>query len=139
MKKFIIHVFSPLLLGLIIYFLFRKTSGLLFSEYMGLNWTNKIAFSAPNFIKYNLPDGLWSYASTNAIIQIWKHELSKNSIFWICLIPFMGITTEILQAQQLFMGTYDSMDLVAYLIAFIASLKQCKIKISSFIKLLKII
>jgi hypothetical protein len=137
MKKFIIHVVSPLLLGLIIYFLFRKTSDLVASQYFGLIWADKIAFSAPNFIMHNLPDGLWSYAFTNGIIQIWKYELNQNSIIWICLIPFIGITTEILQAQQIFIGTYDSMDLVAYFIAFIASVKQCKIKIFSFIKLLK--
>jgi hypothetical protein len=131
MKKVIIHVFSPLLLGLIIYFLFRKTSGLVVSEYFGWVWSNKVVFSAPNFIRYNLPDGLWLYAFTNAIIQVWKRELSKNSIIWICLIPFIGFATEILQAKQLFIGTYDSMDLVAYLTAFTLSLKQCKIKFLS--------
>ncbi len=118
----------PLFLGIMIYALFRNTSGLIVSEYWGLHSENKANFSIPNFIKYNLPDGLWLFAFTNAIIFIWKSELNRQSIIWICSIPIIAFSTEILQAKKLFIGTYDAMDLAVYSIASFLSFKLCKIK-----------
>jgi hypothetical protein len=126
--RFFIHVILPILIGVLIYAFFRKTSGLIASERWGLHWMTKAKFSIPDFVKYNLPDGLWLYAFTNFNILIWKNQITKNSFIWIFLIPFLGISTEILQYNGLFIGTYDTLDLVVYVLATALSFLNCKIK-----------
>jgi hypothetical protein len=132
MKKFIIHVFSPLLLGLIIYFLFRKTSGLVVSQYFGWVWANKVVFSAPNFIRYNLPDGLWLYSFTSAQQTIWGEEITLKNLIWVLLVPIIAFLSELLQSLGLVRGTFDFLDLVIYAIATIAAFSHFKFNIFTF-------
>lgn len=128
MNKILLRVVLPLVLGIFIYAFFRKALGFTIIDFWGLNELPKASFSIPNFVKYNLPDGLWLYAFMNAIILVWKSELNSKSAIWIFTIPTIGFLTELLQAKQLFIGTYDVMDLIAYATAMLLSLNQCKIK-----------
>jgi hypothetical protein len=56
-KQALFHVLLPLLLGGFIYLAARPMS-LTFVNYAPFEWTK----SLPNWVVYNLPDGLWSYS-----------------------------------------------------------------------------
>jgi hypothetical protein len=126
MYKILLRVMIPLIVGILIYVFFRKTSDLQIVTFWGFNGLPKAAFSIPSFLTYNLPDGLWLYAFTNAIILVWESELNSKSAVWIFMIPAIGFLTEWLQAQQWFMGTYDSIDLVTYAVAMLFALNSAK-------------
>ncbi len=64
----------------------------------------------PNWAYFSLPDGLWIYSFTSAILIYWNNDNQKTKL-WL-LIPFTtGILIEILQAFKLFSGTFDYLDL----------------------------
>jgi hypothetical protein len=133
----LLHVIFPLVIGGIIYILFRSLTLRLFYwiEMCGLKSTvlsfrNLIyqdKVEVPSWIFYSLPDGLWVYSFTSALIIFWKNEKTKL-IFWL-VIPFTtGILFEILQGFNCFPGTFDVIDLILSIIAFYSSIKILKIK-----------
>jgi hypothetical protein len=71
----------------------------------------------PNWIKYNLPDGLWMYAFLSTIFIIWKSQISKHFVAWLLLAIIMSFFLEILQGLHLIPGTYDWFDMLAYAIS----------------------
>ncbi|HRB97506.1 MAG TPA: hypothetical protein PKY67_07330 [Nitrosomonas sp.] len=70
-----------------------------------------------DWIKYNLPDGLWVYSLTSLMIIIWKSYTLK-SLIWICSGLLIAIISEFCQYIGVFPGTYDSIDIIFYLLAF---------------------
>ncbi|MDO8333170.1 MAG: hypothetical protein Q7T35_00690 [Nitrosomonas sp.] len=70
-----------------------------------------------DWIKYNLPDGLWVYSLTSLMIIIWKSYTLK-SLIWICSGLLIAIISEFCQSIGVFPGTYDLIDIVFYLLAF---------------------
>jgi hypothetical protein len=117
----IVHCLTPLLLGGILYILFRSTTLRMFKWFslVGLEHTIHSAQTnvfelknyIPSWIYFSLPDGLWIYSFTSAILIYWYNDNQKVR-FWL-LIPFIsGILIEIFQCFKLFPGTFDSLDLV---------------------------
>lgn len=124
-QHFLTHIILPLTVGCGIYVLLRKSS-IFFIE----TW---IPYYLPDselieFIKYNLPDGLWLYSLTNLMIMVWGNKISGQSLIWICSIPILGFLTEILQANHLFQGTYDINDLMVYGAASFFSYQNYNVK-----------
>ena len=119
------NIFLPLIIGCGIYVLLRKSSVFYIENWIPYNLPN---IKIVEFIKYNLPDGLWLYSLTSCMISLWGNELNRQSIIWICSIPILGFLTEILQANYLFQGTYDTNDVIAYGVASFLSFQQCKVK-----------
>ena len=79
--------------------------------------------SVHRIIKFNLPDGLWLYASLNALIIIQKGDLNRPCIFWLSYLIIISFGSEILQYFKILNGTFDLCDLFAYTIAvFFSSL-----------------
>lgn len=103
--KVFIGVFSPLLIGGVIYYLTRSNT------IYFLNWIDRISpFERPQMtfsetITYNLPDGLWSFALTNLLLIIWGCEINKKTCFWLIISLLIGVSFE------LFYGTFDYKDL----------------------------
>ena len=105
MKKIITHVFSPIFFGGMIYILFRNKKLYLFNwlKLIGLNhnvdFLRNLASSLknyfPNWVFFSLPDGLWIYSFTSAII-IWS-KLTKMSSHFIIVPFFFGPISELLQ------------------------------------------
>ena len=115
-----LHCLIPLLLGGLLYILFRSTELRMFKWFssFGLDGiisstrTNlsELKYYLPNWTYYSLPDGLWVYAFTSALLIYWNNETQKVK-FWL-LIPFTtGILVEIFQGLKLFPGTFDILDL----------------------------
>ena len=116
----VVHCLIPLLLGGFLYILFRSADLRMFNWFSFIGIDNFIIsarenFSEfknylPNWTYYSLPDGLWVYSFTSALLIYWENDTSKVK-FWL-IIPFAtGILIEILQGLNLFPGTFDILDL----------------------------
>ena len=112
--KFIVHCSFPILIGIAIYVQLRgfhliniKTS------YLSFYYSLKV----PNWIKYNLPDGLWFYALLSTIGLIWKEDSSIYFVLWLLFSIVLTYLSEVLQAFHIIPGTFDWYDLLAYTIA----------------------
>lgn len=119
-----LHIILPILIGISIYAFFRGIP--LIDRHNNLfPLINSV--SVPNWLKYNLPDGLWFYAFLFSIFLIWKEKLSIHFVFWLLLVIIMACFSEILQAYNLIPGTFDWYDLLAYFIAISVFLLNFKL------------
>ncbi|MGE7665811.1 hypothetical protein ACQKMN_08815 [Ureibacillus composti] len=124
------HIYIPIIIGGLIYTLFRVDTLLIFKVYEVLQVDvfikrlreNTMFWGIPNFVKYSLPDGLWVYAFTYYIASIWKFDESENKAKYIFMsIPLIcGLGGELIQLFYQKVGTFDLQDLVISLIAYIA-------------------
>lgn len=114
--------------GAIMYVLFRPTHLLVF------NWLDSIGLmdyvkiirpnldNTPEWIIYSLPDGLWLFSYCLFIGCIWNFEL-KRCFCFLMILPIYAISHEIMQNTHFVSGTFDRMDLAAYLIAFVLGIQ----------------
>ena len=130
-KLVALHCFTPLLLGGLIYFMFRSTELRMFN-WLSIIGLDSLIISArtnvsllknhlPNWFIYSLPDGLWVYSFSSALLIYWNNDKQKVK-FWL-LIPFTtGILVEIFQGLKLFPGTFDFLDLTFSSLAILFSI-----------------
>lgn len=124
-KQFIFGHIITLLIGGLIYVLFRSSSLLMFSWYKNigldgvLNGLRKstipFAENIPEWILFSLPDGLWIFSYVCLILFIWKNSVSLKNLFWILIIPILAIGSELGQFFGLITGTFDLTDLLLYI------------------------
>lgn len=129
--------------GGMIYLLFRPTSLSMFEwiKHAGILDTIEMLrlgiCTVPAWIEYTLPDGLWMFSYCLIIGCIWDFNLKKCGMSLILLL-FFAVLFEVLQYVHFLPGTFDRMDIIAYIIAF--SLGTIYIIITNkFIKTKKII
>lgn len=126
-KATLINSFLTLFFGGIIYILFRESHLKMFSwmNYLGLKNTitfirNLVKnFELYDWILFSLPDGLWLFSYMSVTLYIWKGKISLSNIFWILFIPLIAISSEIGQYFQIIPGTFDSIDIIMYLLGAI--------------------
>ena len=119
------HCLIPLFFGGILYILFRSTELKMFKWFSMIGMDNIIYLARtefyqirnilPDWIYYSLPDGLWVYSFTSALIIYW-HNGVNNVKFWLIIPFFTGVITELLQFFNLFPGTFDFIDLTFYVL-----------------------
>lgn len=117
----------PLIIGGFIYIIFRTETLLMFRWFKFLNLDNEIniiqnlrnIYFFPNWFIYNFPDGLWIFSYTALSLEIWRHSLNKQNVFWVLCIPFVAILSEFLQFFKIISGTFDFIDIIFYLIGVI--------------------
>ena len=123
-KIFIVNVIIPLIIGGIIYVLFRNKNLIIFDwlNYLGLQeyvnyLRNYFIFpkKIPIWFKYSLPDFLWVYSLTSSMLLIWGKEIGKNKYFWFFLPLIIALISEFLQYFNLINGTFDFTDILFYL------------------------
>jgi hypothetical protein len=90
----------PVGLGGLVYLFFRDLQaiwigGLLPKSWAGLGWP------APDWVAYNLPDGLWLYSALRALRGIWGERMEKGGWLWYSLLVLMALGSEGLQAAGL--------------------------------------
>ena len=133
-----LHVCIPILMGLIIYALFRPNSLLLSHWLINMNINiyglinqlqANVHFLPPAILLYNMPDALWMYSFTSLMIILWDNKLSSISAFWILLVPFAGILTEAGQFFNIIPGTFDILDLLFLIIASVLPFILIKVTI----------
>ena len=124
------NIILPILLGGIIYVIFRTKSLTMFSWFENLGLSSLVTILrdkftsfkgfVPSWFYYSLPDGLWMYSFSSSFIIFIN---GKKSIFLWLLIPlFTGPVVEILQLLELFPGTFDIIDIFFYILAIFISL-----------------
>jgi hypothetical protein len=118
-KQLLFFVLLPLLLGGFIYLAARPTT-LAFVNYPSLIWTK----SLPNWVVFNLPDGLWSYSLLSFTLILWQNDDSLNAKFWILTAFSLGVLLEIGQYFHFISGTFDWLDVLVYLLLNLISFAQ---------------
>ena len=113
---------SFLVCGCAIYLLFRSNTLNIYNWCSALGLTTPIDtlrlrvrnWNIPDFVRFCLPDGLYSAAYILLIDAIWHKEkgIMKNII--ISLVPIVTISSELLQIFGIIRGTFDLYDLLCY-------------------------
>ena len=125
-NKLIFGSLASLILGTLIYILFRASTLKIFTwlNYLGINiLDNNIRKSAltisnhiPDWILLSLPDGLWLFSYVSLMLYIWKNTITVQNLFWISIIPAVAIASETAQYFGILQGTFDPMDLLLYIL-----------------------
>lgn len=109
--------------GAMIYVCFRPTHLLLFKwidRFGLLDFAYRLRLNLkdiPEWVVYSLPDGLWTFSYCLFIGTIWNFNL-KKSFFFLVILPVFAVANEIMQYFHIVSGTFDWMDVMAFLIAF---------------------
>ena len=124
----IANIFIPLLIGGVVYILFRPDT--YFSQYI----FNKLNFipvidSEPTliikFIKYYLCDILWAYSLTFAVLFVFQNETNRFiASLSICIV--FEMITEFVQLWNLIPGTFDFVDMVNECVTTLIIIFVCK-------------
>lgn len=132
-----IHILLPLTVGGLLYILFRDNGLLMFQWFDTLGIADTIdqtrtltlqyKQAVPAWTIYSLPDALWSYSLTTALIFNWKRIFNKSSALWILIGATIAPFSEIAQHFGLLQGTFDPIDLTLCLAASILALTHIKI------------
>ena len=129
-KKVTKYGLSILLLSLggLIYIIYRPTELIMFDWFQEIGIENIIKHLRLNYddiniyewIKYNLPAGLWLFSYMFIIDAIWDNDNnSKSYLLFLSITPIASILSEILQFFGLLHGTFDIKDILAYIGAII--------------------
>jgi hypothetical protein len=102
------------------------------------NWFNRIGFDTwltgirerslnfynffPKWIVFSLPGGLWAFAYSLFILNIWTGSTSIMKYFWFMSIPVLIFGFEILQFTGALRGTFCLNDIIWGAIGIIAAI-----------------
>ncbi len=117
-------IFS-LAVGVLIYVCFRSNSikilGFVDNKFSFLHQMrlemNSVSRFVPNFVIYNLPDGLFLFSYTTCMLWLWDENQYKY--YWVFIIPLLLVIIELLQINHTLPGTFDILDIVFYIIFII--------------------
>lgn len=68
----------------------------------------------PDFVKYCLPDGLWTLSSILMLHAMLRDEPVGRRIAFASVIPSIGIVSELMQGLGCLPGSFDIFDLACY-------------------------
>lgn len=136
----ILLVFLPIIIGGIIYILFRAEEMIMFEWFRVLSiedsidiLRNNLTWNIPDWILYNLPDGLWLFSITSLMIIIWRQEINISKLVYILFPSLFVLLWEFGQYLNVIKGIFDIKDLVIYLIATFFALIKIKGKLFQLI------
>ena len=122
----------PILVGGLIYLLFRSTELLMFRwvEALGLDealhqsraQVATLDIELSEFTLFCLPDGVWVFACTAFFARLWHDGPLWMRVFWIGLGPVLAIGGELGQIIGFVPGTFDLLDMLAYGLATVGAL-----------------
>ena len=116
------HVVEPLLIGGVIYVLWRPVNLRLFRWLEALNiyalviTARRVLPSLPEWATYSLPAGLWMYSVVAALTFIWMPDRRGWWLLWVSLALLLGPGGEVAQLCGLIPGRFDPVDLISYLL-----------------------
>lgn len=131
MKKLVfIHVIIPLLFGGLIYISFRSLSLRMFNwfEWSKIDILTTLIRTTihpsksqyPSWFYFSLPDALWVYSFSSALLILWKDQFKKGK-YWLFIPLLLGSVVEVAQGLKLFPGTFDILDLIFTIVALCLS------------------
>ena len=128
-KQIYLGHIATLLIGSLIYILFRSSTLKMFIWYDKLGITNQISRmrantflysnKLPDFLLYALPDGFWMFSYMSLILYLWNNELRRDNFFWIFILSIIALLSELGQLLKIISGTFDIVDLLMYLLGTI--------------------
>ena len=131
-RYFLLAVVLPIVVGGLIYILFRVDTLLMFKWADALLLTETIAGwreqAAPlrpylsDFVLFSVPDGVWVFSATAFFARLWHDGPLWMRLMWIGATPAMAIGGELGQIVGLVPGTFDMADMLAYVVATLAAL-----------------
>ena len=139
--KFLL-VFLPLLLGVIIYLLYRSKNLFYYNFIHFLNINGYVLFARevatlyrklfPTWVIYSLPDGLWLF-STGAVFLVARKKYLLH-FFWFLFIYLFVVGGEFVQkyygGHGTPIGTYDKTDIIAIILRIFDNKYKYKDKVS---------
>lgn len=126
----IINIISPLIIGSMIYLLFRTDDLIVYKWIDIISYESSIPYNfmqdsfveyVPSWIRFCLADGIWIYVFTSSIFLIWSHKLN---VFWLMTPLVIGIGLELSQLYEYIPGTFDYADLFILVLAHILAIKS---------------
>jgi hypothetical protein len=113
-----------LVMGGMVYILYRPQTLLLFHVAGGLGLTNAIgywrlqaaAWQPGEFIVYCLPAGLWAMSYVLIVGTLAQGLPTKRRWAAVAFIPALGAASELMQAMDIIPGTFDWEDLTLYVL-----------------------
>lgn len=115
----LINMIVSVVVGAVVYYLFREETiihDLLITPIASI-WAD-VDFSGTLFVKFFLPDLLWSYGLCAGLMAIYAPE--RNGAWVVSgVVATLGVSWEIGQLSGLLPGTFDLTDCAAYLIGAI--------------------
>ena len=123
-KNIFCNVLLPLFIGCLIYWAARPSIWAFRGQIKPLIEIQYV----PNWIVYNLPDGLWSYSLMFFTLILWQNSTSLYAKFWLAVAFLLGIFLEIGQYFHLIAGTFDWLDIATYFVFNLFSIRQFKSK-----------
>lgn len=111
-----------LVCGCVIYLLFRSKSLNIYQWCVLFGLSDTIDtlrqqvqnWDISEFVKFSLPDGLYCAAYILMIDAVWYKGNTLAKYIIISLVPFITISSEVLQYYGLVKGTFDMYDLICY-------------------------
>jgi len=111
---------TSLLSGIAIYALLREPPRLLsmvitlfgLEKPVGALRTRLAELDFPNWFLFGLPDFLWMFSFSLAILTIWDFRLHRHSLIWWLICVFIGLAFELLQSTSFLGGVFDPADLI---------------------------
>ena len=126
-----INVILPLIIGWLIYISFRSTTLKMFIwfKYIGFDSSiltirqelSNLKLYLPPWTYYSLPDGLWVYSFTSALLILWDNKF-KIAKFWLLIPLFSGVIIDVTQGLKIIRGTFDILDLTLSIVASLLSI-----------------
>lgn len=110
---FIIHVLTPVGVGLLIYVLSRGSSDL----EVGKLVTLMPFINLPEWLKFNLPDGIWLYSLLWSIYLVQRTSPPIERLLWLNIAIVLAFALEILQFVEDSLGTFDILDILIMVFA----------------------
>lgn len=128
-----LQVCLPIFVGGTIYTLFGSPALWVFDWYAQLGLTDFVTTVRglftdlrpllPAWVLYSLPDGLWVYAYTSLMLNIWRVSgRSTIKTTWILSGVVLAVGTELGQLLGLVVGTFDIWDIYFYATGFLLAL-----------------
>jgi len=116
-----------LIVGGFIYVVFRSEDLLMFSWFRRLGLNSIVIklrdgyglMNIQDWVKYNIPAGLWLFSYMLIIDSIWEDGHSSTYKFFITILPIAAIVSETMQLFQILPGTFDVMDMISYVLAIL--------------------
>ncbi len=127
----LVHVALPLTVGAALYIGGRGES------FLGYVWGDRIDLGGgrtlsdgvrslgetisfeglPDWTRFSLPDALWVYALTFAVVALWGGSSGRERWGWYLVVLTLGVGAELGQAVEVVPGTFDPVDLMLCLLA----------------------
>jgi hypothetical protein len=111
-----------LLMGAMVYVLFRPTSLLMFhwADSLGLmasihalrTCSRSVVRFLPDWFVYSLPFALWISSYLFCIRAIWWRSRCRSRYLWLWCVPLISVTAELCQHLRILPGTFDFLDLL---------------------------